>query len=65
MPPDHGVGSNDGERIAGFGTQVTEPAQNHPVDGKKRHPTGLAPSQYDDLLSQHQDLGFQCCARPE
>jgi hypothetical protein len=27
------------------------------------HPARFAPSQDDDLLSQHQDLGFQCCPR--
>src|SRR4029453_3514060 len=36
MPPHHGVGSNDGERTAGFRKQVTDPTQEHPVDGRKR-----------------------------
>ena len=26
-------------------------------------PARFAPSQHNDLLSQYQDLGFQCCPR--
>ncbi len=65
MPPKHGVGLDYGERLAGLRTQGTDPRENHPVDGYKRHPTTPAPSKHNDLLSQHQDLGFQRCARSE
>ena len=64
MPPNHGVGSNDGERTAGFRTQVTNPTQEHSVDDRKRQTARFAPSQHNDLLSQHQNLSFQCCPRP-
>jgi hypothetical protein len=39
--------------------RLPTPTQNHPVDGQKWHPTGPTSSQHDDLLPQHQDLGFQ------
>jgi hypothetical protein len=32
---------------------------------QKWHTTGPAPSQHDDLLPQHKDLGFDRRARPE
>jgi hypothetical protein len=65
MPPNHGVGSNDGERTAGFRKQVTDPTQEHSVGGRKLQTARFAPSQHDDLLSQHQDLGLQRRACPE
>jgi hypothetical protein len=36
-----------------------------PVVLRTAHPTGAAPSQHDDLLTQHDDLGFNRRARPE
>jgi hypothetical protein len=33
MPPNHGLGPNDGKRLAGFWKELADPAQNHPVDG--------------------------------
>jgi len=36
-----------------------------PVDGQKWHPTGPTSSQHDDLLPQHENLGFQRRPRPE
>jgi len=45
--------------------RLPTPTQNHPVDGQKWHPTGPTSSQHDDLLPQHQDLGFQRRARSE
>jgi hypothetical protein len=65
MPPHHGVGSNDGELTAGFRKQVTDPTQQHSVDGQKWQTARFAPSQHDDLLSQHQHLGPQRRAWPE
>jgi hypothetical protein len=65
MPPNHGIRSNDGERAAGLRKQAAGQTQNHPVDGQKWHPTGPTSSQHDDLLPQHQDLGFQRRARSE
>jgi len=53
MPPKHGVGLDDGERLAGLRTQGTGPSENHPVDDYKWHPTGPIPSEHNDLLSQH------------
>jgi hypothetical protein len=35
MPPNYGIGSNDGERVAGLRKQVADPTQNDLVDGKK------------------------------
>ena len=64
MPPNHGVGPNDGECLAGLRTQVTEPSQHYPVDGQKWDPTRPAPSQHNDLLSQRQVLGLERCAWP-
>jgi hypothetical protein len=32
---------------------------------QERHSTGPAPSQHNDLLPQHEDLGFHRRARPE
>jgi hypothetical protein len=65
MPPNHGVGSNDGERTAGFRTQVTNPTQERSVDDRKRQTARFAPSEHNDLLSQHKELSFQCCPRPK
>jgi len=65
MPPDHSVRSYDGKGFAGFRKQMADPTQNHPVGGQKLHPTGPAPSQHDDLLPQHEDLGFHRRERPE
>jgi hypothetical protein len=65
MPPDNGVGSNDGKRTAGFRKQVTDPTQERSVDGRKWQSARFAPSQHDDLLSQHQHLGPQRRAGPE
>jgi hypothetical protein len=65
MPSHHGVGPNDGECLAGFRKQLADPTQHHSVDSQKWHPTGPAPSQNDDLLPQHKDLGFHRRARPE
>jgi predicted phage terminase large subunit-like protein len=65
VPSDHGLGSNDGKRVAGLRKQVASPTQNDPVDSQKWHPTGPTSSQHDDLLPQHQDLGFQRRARSE
>jgi hypothetical protein len=45
--------------------RLPTPTQNHPVDGQKWHPTGPTSSQHDDLLPQHQDLGFQRRARSD
>jgi len=61
----NGIRPNDGERLAGFRKQLADSTQNHPVDGQKWHPTGPTSSQHDDLLPQHQDLGFQRRARSE
>jgi hypothetical protein len=58
MPANNGIRPNDGERLAGLRKQLADPAQNHPVDGPKWHPTGATSSQHDDLLPQHEDLGF-------
>jgi hypothetical protein len=44
--------------------QFSGEIQNHPVDGQKWHPTGPTSSQ-NDLLPQHENLGFQRRARPE
>ena len=65
MPANNGIRPNDGERLAGFRKQLADPTQNHPVDGQKWHPTGPNSSQHDDLLPQHQDLGFQRRARSD
>jgi hypothetical protein len=65
MPPNHGVGSNDGERTAGFRKQATNPTQEHSVDDRKRQTARFAPSQHNDLLSRHQDLSFQYCPWPK
>ena len=65
MPANDGISPNDGERLAGLRKQLADPTQNHPVDGQKWHPTGPTSSQHDDLLPQHEDLGFQRHARSE
>jgi hypothetical protein len=65
MPPDHSVRPHDGECVTGFRKQMADPTQDHPVDGYKWNPTGPAPSQHDNLLSQYQILGFRRHARPE
>src|SRR4029450_2266704 len=59
MPANNGIRPNDDERLAGLRKQLADPAQNYPVDGPKWHPTGATSSQHDDLLPQHEDLGFQ------
>lgn len=59
MPPNHGIRPNDGKCLAGLWKQLANPAQNYPVDRQKWHPTGPAPSQYDNLLPQYKDLGFR------
>jgi len=59
MPPKHSVGLDYGERLASLRTQGTDPSENHSIDGYKRHPTAPTTSEHNDLLSQHQDLGFQ------
>jgi hypothetical protein len=65
MPSDHGLRPDDGQRFAGLRKQLAGPAQNHPVDGQEWRPTGPASAQHDDLLTQHEDLGFHGRARPE
>ena len=65
MPPNHGIGSNDGERVAGLRKQTADPTQNKPVNSQKWHPIWLAPSQHDDLLFEHQDFGFQSMINPK
>jgi len=44
---------------------VADPSENHPVDCRKWRSAWITPPQHYDLLSQHQDFGFQRCARPE
>jgi hypothetical protein len=44
VPPNNGIGSNGGERVAGLRKQVADPTQNEPVDGQKWHPIWLAPT---------------------
>jgi hypothetical protein len=51
VPPEHGVGLDYGERLAGLRTQGTEPSENYPIDGNKWHPTAPTPSENNDLLS--------------
>jgi adenylate cyclase len=65
MPANNGIRPNDGERLAGLRKQLADPTQNHPVDGQKWHPTGPNSSQHNDLLPQHEDLGFQRRARSD
>jgi hypothetical protein len=65
MPANNGIRPNNSERLTGLRKQLADPTQNHLVDGQKWHPTGPTSSQHDDLLSQHQDLGFQRRARSE
>ena len=65
MPANNGIRPNDGERLAGLRKQLADPTQNHLVDGLKWQPTGPPSSQHNDLLPQHQDLGFQRRARSE
>jgi hypothetical protein len=38
---------------------VTDPTQDHSINARKWQTTRFAPSQHDDLLSQHQDLSLQ------
>jgi hypothetical protein len=64
MPANNGIRPNNSERLR-LRKQLADPTQNHLVDGQKWHPTGPTSSQHDDLLSQHQDLGFQRRARSE
>ena len=35
VQPNHGIGSNDGERVAGLRKQAASPTQNKPVDSQK------------------------------
>jgi predicted phage terminase large subunit-like protein len=65
MPANNSIRPNDGERLAGLRKQLADPTQNHPVDGLKWQPTGPPSSQHNDLLPQHEDLGFQRRARSE
>jgi hypothetical protein len=65
MPPHHGIRPDNGKRFAGVRKQLADPAQNHPVDGQKRYPTGPPSSQHNDLLTQDKDLGFHHRARPK
>jgi hypothetical protein len=65
MPANDGIRPNDGERLAGLRKQLADPSQNHPVDDQKWHAPGPAASQHDDLLPQHENLGFQRRAQPD
>jgi hypothetical protein len=65
MSPNHGIRPDGGERFAGLWKQLADPAQNHPVDGQQWHSTGPAPSQHNDLLTQHEDLSFHRHPRTE
>jgi hypothetical protein len=56
---------HDGECGIGTRNKPTDPTQNDPIDRKKWQPTWLTPTQYDDLLSEHQDFGFQRRSRPK
>jgi hypothetical protein len=38
---------------------VTDPTQDHSINARKWQTTRFAPSQHDDLLSQHKDLSLQ------
>ena len=53
------------DQVITYHKQLADPTQNHPVDDQKWHPTGPTSSQHDDLLPQHEDLGFQRRTRPE
>jgi hypothetical protein len=44
---------------------VTDPTQDHSINGRKWQTARFAPLQHDDLLSQHDDLGLQRHAWPE
>jgi hypothetical protein len=44
---------------------MTGPTQDYPINGRKWQTARFAPSQHDDLLSQHQDPGLQRRAWPE
>jgi hypothetical protein len=65
--PQHKLGSASARPIRWRGSLETagRPNPEPSVDGQKWHPTGSVSSQHDDLLPQHEDLGFQRHARSD
>ena len=66
MPPQDGLGPNDGDCIKNAGIATIEPDEQGTVDPTQmQSPARRSLLQHIELMSQHQDLGFQLLSRLE
>ncbi len=65
VPTQDRLRTNHGQRVTRVWKQPTDPSQQQPVDGRHIRSARPATAQHDDLLTQHQNLSFQCRSRPE
>jgi hypothetical protein len=62
MPPDHGLGLYDGDRIQNRGEESVQPDEDQPIDVPQPHPRSGLAAQNDHLLTQNQVFSLE--ARP-
>ena len=65
VPSQDRLRPNHGQRVTRVRKQPADPSQHQPVDGPHGRSGWPASAQHDDLLTQHQNLSFQCRSRPE
>jgi hypothetical protein len=65
VPADHGIGSDNCKCIIHLGKQAADASQYQSVNRDERRSPGTSPSQYIDLLPQHQNLCLKCSSRPK
>jgi hypothetical protein len=65
MPADHRLRLEDFQSIQYSRSQPIEPGKHEPVNGAEGQPLRSLAPQHVELVSQHQDFGLQCSARPE
>src|SRR5215208_6069634 len=60
MPPNDGLWPDDRQRRPNIRKQLVETDQYQPVEGLEAGSLRRCPPQHDNLLPQHQVLGFKC-----
>ena len=66
MPPQDGLGPNNGDCIKNAGIATIEPDEQGTVDATQmQSPARRSLLQHTELMPQHQDLGFQLLSRLE
>ena len=59
MPPEHGVGLDDDERVSPAGPQATEPRPEQPVNGPQPRAPACLSLQNRQLMAQRGILGLE------